>query len=181
MWLEIILISAGVILLILGIIGAFLPVLPGPPLSFLGLVCFYFSRYFHIDEFLLFIFFGIAMIVWLGDWVVQWLTVAQTGGKKNAQWGTVIGAFVGFLLSFFVPIIPIILCPFVGAFIGAILDLRDQPDYLKAFLIALSSLVGFIIGSFFKFIYSIVVIFVVIVSFFTADILQLMNDFLAIF
>ena len=81
--------------------------------------------------------------MWLGDWFVQWLTVAQTGGKKYAQWGTAIGVFVGFLLNFWIPIIPVILGPFIGAFIGALVDLKDNPDYAKAFIIALSSLIGF--------------------------------------
>ena len=48
MWLEIILISIGSILLLLGVIGSVLPVLPGPPLSFLGLVFFYFSEHINI-------------------------------------------------------------------------------------------------------------------------------------
>ncbi len=82
MWFEIILISIGSILLLLGVIGSVLPVLPGPPLSFLGLVFFYFSELANISELFLFVSFLIAVFVWLGDWFVQWLTVAQTGGKK---------------------------------------------------------------------------------------------------
>ncbi len=43
----ILLISRDILFMIVGIIGCLVPVLPGPPLSFIGLLILHFTRFGH--------------------------------------------------------------------------------------------------------------------------------------
>lgn len=134
------LIAFAIILLLLGFLGCILPILPGPPLSFGGLLILHFTDFGEFSfEFLLFMGF-LAIAVTVLDYIVPIWGTKKLGGSKYGIWGATIGLVIGL---FFFPPIGIIIGPFFGALFGELL--RDN-NLNKAFIAALGSLVGFLLG-----------------------------------
>ena len=150
---TILIIVFSIILLILGVIGSILPIVPGPPLSFVGLLLLHLFTPFVMQEDYLFLF-GIAaaMITFLDYWF-QVYSVKLFGGGKASTIGVIIGILVG---VFIFPPVGVLVGPFLGAYIGAIVE--SDFDLVKSFKIAFGSLIGFLGGTILKFVYSIVVI-----------------------
>jgi uncharacterized protein YqgC (DUF456 family) len=133
------LLISGIIAMILGIIGCLVPVLPGPPLSFLGLLLLHFSRFGHYTSTTLIIFASIAIVVSILDYLVPVWGTKKFGGSKYGTRGATVGLVIGL---FFGPV-GIIIGPLLGAFVGEML-FRDDVNYaLKA---GFGSLVGFLTG-----------------------------------
>lgn len=130
-----------IVLLLLGILGCFIPVIPGPPLAYAALLLVsIFTDYKFEDSFLL-QWAGIVIAVTVADFWLQVYGVKKFGGTKKAINGTMIGLFVGIL----VPIpLGFIIGPFAGAFIGAYMYEKD--DMFKVLKIASGALIGFIGG-----------------------------------
>ena len=130
-----------IVLLLSGILGCFIPVIPGPPLAYAALLLVsIFTDYKFEDSFLV-QWAGIVIAVTVADFWLQVYGVKKFGGTKKAINGTMIGLFVGIL----VPIpLGFIIGPFAGAFIGAYMDEKD--DMFKVLKIASGALIGFIGG-----------------------------------
>jgi len=140
-----ILIVIAAILIVLGLLGCFLPVIPGPPLSFGGLLILHFTRWGDINTDLL-LWLGIAAAIATAlDYVFPVWATKRFGGSKRGVWGSTIGLVVGL---FFFPPLGIIIGPFVGAFIGEMTANQNQRSALKS---ALGSFVGFLLGTGLKF------------------------------
>ncbi|NNL08276.1 MAG: DUF456 domain-containing protein, partial [Croceitalea sp.] len=60
---DIALLFIGFILMLIGILGSFLPVLPGPPISWVGLLLLYLTQAIPDDWWVLGITLGIALTV----------------------------------------------------------------------------------------------------------------------
>ena len=133
-----------VFLLIIGIIGCFLPVMPGPPISYVALLVFHFFSSYNIDKNTLWLWALIVIAVTVFDLWVQIYGVKKFGGTKKAVNDSIIGLIIGIFLF---PPFGIIIGPFLGAFIGAKMD---DPDVNKALKIALGALAGFIAGTLVK-------------------------------
>lgn len=138
-----ILVTIGLICMIVGIIGSFLPVLPGTPLSWMGLVLISLTSAVPLNYWLLSIS-GIVMLV------VTFFRILDSckgtkhfGGSKYGVWGTNIGIVAGLI----VPIpFGVIIGPFVGAFIGELINNFNNPKgALKA---AFGSFLGFLASTF---------------------------------
>jgi len=132
------------ILLFAGIIGCFVPVIPGPPISYGALLIFHFFSSYNIDKNTLWLWALIVVVVTVFDLWVQIYGVKKFGGTKKAVNGSIIGLIIGIFLF---PPFGIIIGPFLGAFIGAKMD---DPDVNKALKIALGALAGFIAGTLVK-------------------------------
>jgi len=153
---EILLLICVGSLLVLGIIGCFVPVIPGLPISFVGLLVFhFFSSYSINDNVLLFMAFVVIAITIFDLWV-QFYFVQKFGGAKKAVNGSVIGLILG---VFFLPPFGIIIGPFLGAFLGA--RAEENSDTYKAIKIALGALAGFFVGVIFKLSVSVYIIFII--------------------
>jgi len=153
-----------VVLLVLGVLGCFIPVIPGPPLAYAALLLVsIFTDYKFEDSFLV-QWAGIVIAVTAADFWLQVYGVKKFGGTKKAINGTMIGLLVGII----VPIpFGFIIGPFAGAFIGAYLDEKD--DLLKVLKIASGALIGFIGGVVLKLlvcIYLIYEFFVIVMPYF---------------
>jgi uncharacterized protein YqgC (DUF456 family) len=146
---DYVLLIIGIIAMILGIIGCLVPVLPGPPLSFVGLLLLHFSKFGHylnnpggediISTTTLIIFASVAVVVSILDYLVPVWGTKKFGGSK---YGTR-GATVGLVIGLFLGPVGIIIGPLIGAFVGEML-FRDNINYaLKA---GFGSLVGFLTG-----------------------------------
>lgn len=130
---------SGILLMILGIIGCLVPVLPGPPFSYIGLILLHLSRFGHFPASTLIILGTIAVVVTVLDYIVPIWGTRKFGGTK---YGTR-GATVGLIIGFFLGPAGIIIGPFLGAVIGEMI-FRDDMNYaLKA---GFGSLLGFLAG-----------------------------------
>jgi uncharacterized protein YqgC (DUF456 family) len=140
---DLILLTLGILALIVGLIGAIMP-LPGPPLSFLGLLCLRWSHYVDVSVGALVVIGVVTGIVAVLDYFVPIWGVKRFGGTSYGSWGAMIGMTAGFFL-------PIPGGIFVGAFAGAMLaELLGGMASGKAFKAAIGSLLGFVAGIFMK-------------------------------
>lgn len=144
---DALLLALGLICMIGGILGSFLPVLPGPGLSWLGLLLLYFTEAVTLNYWIL----GISLLITIAISVLDYVIPAQGtkrfGGSSYGVWGTNIGLVVGILAP-----IPFgfIIGPFVGAWVGELIyNSRDQKRAWKA---ATGSFIGFLASSFMKFV-----------------------------
>ena len=150
---TILIIVFSIILLILGVIGSILPIVPGPPFSFVGLLLLHLFTPFVMQEDYLFLFGISAALITFLDYWLQVYSVKIFGGGKASTIGVIIGILVG---VFIFPPVGVLVGPFLGAYIGAIVE--SDFDLVKSFKIAFGSLIGFLGGTILKFVYSILVI-----------------------
>ncbi|NJB71064.1 hypothetical protein GGR42_001526 [Saonia flava] len=149
---DIALLIIGFIFMLIGILGSFLPVLPGPPLSWIGLLLLYLTKAIPNDWWFLGTTLVIALIVFALDYVIPAMGTKKFGGTKAGM----IGTTIGLLVAIFFPVLGIfgiIIWPFVGALVGELMNKADQKTAMKA---AFGSFIGFLTGTFLKFLVAIV-------------------------
>lgn len=147
---DYLLIIIGILLLILGIVGSFLPVIPGPPSSYIGLLLLHLSRFAAFSPLSLIILALATIVVTVLDYLIPIWGTKKIGGSKYGIRGATIGLVVGL---FFGPL-GIIIAPFVGAFVGEMIYKNDFSYALKA---GLGSLIGFITGIGLKLLMSLII------------------------
>ncbi len=141
---DFVLIGFGIILMTVGIIGCVLPLLPGPPLNYIGLLLLHFTgRYNFSTEFLV-LWAIITAVVYGVDLLIPVWGTKKFGGSKYGIWGSIIGLLAGFL---FFPPFGIIIGPFAGAVIGELIAGKDSGAALKS---GFGSFVGFFTGTVLK-------------------------------
>jgi len=136
---DYILLILGIILMLTGIIGCLVPVLPGPPVSYLGLILLHFSRFGHFSANILIILAVMTIIVTLLDYVVPIWGTKKFGGSKYGTRGATIGLIIGLFLG---PV-GIIAGPLIGAIVGELIFKDDIKYAIKA---GFGSLLGFLTG-----------------------------------
>jgi uncharacterized protein YqgC (DUF456 family) len=148
---EHVLLLLGFVLMIVGVLGSFLPVLPGLPISWVGLLLLYLTKAVPVSYTVLGITLVIAIVVGFLDYIIPAKGTKRFGGSKYGIWGTNIGLVVGILAP-----IPLgfIIGPFVGAFVGELIN--DSTDSKKAFKAATGSFIGFLASTFMKFLVSMI-------------------------
>ncbi|NQV78649.1 MAG: DUF456 domain-containing protein [Lutibacter sp.] len=148
---DIFLLIIGFLFALLGIIGSFLPVLPGPFTSWVGLLLLHFTNAIPMNWTFLSITLAIALIIWVIDYFIPAMGTKKFGGTRYGVIGTTLGLIIGLLSP-----IPfgIIIGPFIGAFIGEMI--HDSKNSGKALKAAFGSLLGFLTSTFLKFITAII-------------------------
>lgn len=144
---DILLLILGFACIITGLIGSFLPVLPGPSVSWVGLALLYFTKVVPANYWVLGIALLITVVISVLDYVIPAKGTKRFGGSSYGIWGTNIGLVIGILAP-----IPFgfLIGPFLGALIGELIyDFKDHNRALKA---AAGSFVGFLASSFMKFV-----------------------------
>lgn len=142
------LIIVGIIFAITGILGCFLPFLPGPPLNYVALLLLHFTSNHQFTTKFLVIWAIIAAVVVLLDYLIPVWGTKKFGGSKQGVWGSVLGLVAGL---FIFPPFGIILFPFLGAVAGELIAGKDTGSALKA---GFGSFVGFLAGTILKLIVS---------------------------
>ncbi|TYP77224.1 hypothetical protein BD809_101375 [Aquimarina intermedia] len=161
MMLDITLLIIAGVCCVLGLVGSFLPVLPGPLTSWVGLAIFYNTSFMQWDWVFLGITLVISTIVWLLDYVISAVGTKRFGGTRYGIIGTTIGLIVGIL---FLGPFGILIGPFFGAFLGEMMNPKQNvQNALKA---ALGSLIGFLSGVFIKFSVSVIFLIIFVVKVF---------------
>ena len=145
---DIILILLGGLLMLLGLLGSFLPMLPGIPLSWLGLLLLYLTSALPINYGFLGITLVVAIIIFALQYAIPALGTKYLGGSKAGM----LGATLGLVVGIFVPIpLAIVIVPFVGAFLGEIINRADSRTALRA---ASGSFIGLLASTFMEFVVS---------------------------
>jgi len=152
---DLILIVLGLFLVILGIIGSVLPVLPGPITGWLGLLLLFLTSAVPINYYLLGVTFFIALLILILDYIIPGIGAKKFGGSKKGANGATLGLIIGLILP-----IPLgfVIGAFVGAFIGEMI--HDPKDLKRAIKSAFGSFIGFLASTTMKLFVS--VIFLVI-------------------
>jgi uncharacterized protein len=134
-----ILIILGSLCMLFGIIGCFVPLLPGPPLSYVGLLLLHISsRYSFSTRFLLlYAILTIAAIVL--EHLIPIYAVKKLKGSRYGVWGAALGLAVGL----FIAPLGVILGPILGAFVGETISGKKPSEAVKP---AIGSFIGFIAG-----------------------------------
>ena len=144
---DIVLLILGFSCMIAGIFGSFLPVLPGPSISWVGLLLLYFTNAVPANYWILGIALLITVVISVLDYVIPSRGTKKFGGSSYGLWGTNIGLIVGILAP-----IPFgfLLGPFIGAFLGELVF--DSKDHKRALKAATGSFIGLLASSFMKFV-----------------------------
>ena len=144
---DIALLLIGFCCMILGILGSFLPVLPGPGLSWLGILLLYLTHAVPMNYWVLGVTLLITVVISVLDYTIPAQGTKRFGGSSYGIWGTNIGLVVGI----FAPIpFGFLIGPFVGAFIGELI--YNSTDHKRALKAATGSFVGFLVSTFMKFV-----------------------------
>lgn len=131
----------GGILTVAGLAGLLLPLLPGAPLLFLGLLCAAWAEGFRYAGVWTLLLLGcMAAMTYLVEFVASILGARKFGGSRRAMAGAAIGGIVG--LFFGIP--GILLGPFVGAVLG---ELSLQRNLDRASRAGFGTVVGMAVGA----------------------------------
>ena len=152
---DIFLLILGFTLTLLGIIGSFLPILPGPITGWFGLLLLHSTKVIPMDWTFLGITLAIAIVIWVLDYIIPAIGTKRFGGSKYGVYGTTIGLIVG-LLS------PIPFGILIGAFFGALIGelLYDSKDTNRAIKASFGAFIGFLASATIKF--SIATVYVIL-------------------
>ncbi len=140
---EALLITLGIIALLIGLAGCVLPMLPGPPISYIGLLLLHFTDKVEFTTTQLIVWLLIVVVIQVLDYIVPMLGTKYTGGSKWGNTGCIIGTITGL---FFLPW-GIIVGPFLGAVIGELIGGYSSSQALKS---GIGSLLGFLFGTVIK-------------------------------
>lgn len=144
--LAIVLSVLAVLCLLLGLVGCIAPVIPGPPISFVGLILAWAAKGWDTEAFgwVTVLLLALAtVLVTIVDTLAPVLGAKRYGASSAGVWGSVIGMVVGILG--FLPVGPLgmLVGAFAGAWIGEIVAGKDGAAALEA---AWGVFVGTVVG-----------------------------------
>lgn len=151
----------GLLLALVGLIGCILPVIPGPPISFLSLIVLSYARHWEPFSTTFLVVMGvITAVVVVLDYIIPAGGARRYGASKAGVAGSVIGTVVGF---FFVPPFGIFVGAFLGAIAGELVIRKGGKDALRA---GWGVFVGFAVSTGIKMAFACVVLFFYIAELF---------------
>ena len=134
------------ILMILGLIGCIIPVMPGPPLSFIGLLMLAIAQHFAapLTSNIVLIMAVLMVAVTVIDYIVPVAGAKRYGASKWGIWGAILGMIIGLL---FFPPLGII----IGAFLGAVaIELLIGKSAKQALRAGWGTFLGSLLGTILK-------------------------------
>lgn len=137
---DVLLLILAVLVLGVGLLGCVLPVLPGPPISWVALILVQFTHFADFSKDTLVYTAIAAVVVTILDFIVPLWGTRRFGGSKKGIWGATIGMVTGI---FFFPPVGLIVGPFLGALAGEMLDGKESHSSFRA---AIGSFLGFLLG-----------------------------------
>jgi uncharacterized protein YqgC (DUF456 family) len=140
---DLLLIIIAGLFLLTGFLGSVLPILPGIPLSYLGLILLHLTSTVQFSSRFLMVLGIVVIIVQLLDFIIPVWGTKKTGGSKAGVRGSLIGLFAGFFMGPW----GIITGPFVGALLGELLVGKTSQKAIKA---ALGTFLGLLTGTILK-------------------------------
>ena len=139
---ELLFVILAFVLLLIGLLGAIIPMIPGPPLSFAGLLFLQWSGFGNFTLVFIIVWALITLAVTLMDYILPSIMTRKFGGSKAAS----IGSFLGLVAGIFIfPPWGMIIGPFLGAYLGELI--HNHADGSKAIKAAFGAFFAFITGT----------------------------------
>ena len=140
---EILIIVLALLLMVCGIAGCILPVLPGAPLAYAGLLLLHFTELAHFSTSELVVWLIVVVVLQVVDYITPLLGNKYSGGTSFGNRGCMAGTLLGL---FFMPW-GIIVGPFIGAIAGEMVGGNDLAQAIRA---GIGTLIGFLVGTLLK-------------------------------
>ena len=150
---DLILLIIGLLLCLIGIVGSFLPIIPGPVTSWLGILLLNLTSVVDFNLNFVLITLTVAISVGILDYLIPVLGVKKLGGTRSGQIGTTLGLIIALII---LGPIGIIIGPFGGALLGEMSTKKSFQDSVKP---AFGAFVGVVAGSVIKFLISLSFLF----------------------
>ncbi|MFN2164701.1 MAG: DUF456 domain-containing protein, partial [Anaerolineae bacterium] len=137
-------------LMFLGLIGAVLPVVPGPMLIWLGALLWAWQDGFQAISWPTLLVLGILTVV---AWSTDLLLTAWIGRRTGASWkaigGAIAGGFLGgILFGGFVPVVGTIIAALIGGVLGVLaVEYLDKRNWQQAVAAGRGYIGGFLLSS----------------------------------
>ena len=129
-----------VVLMVLGLAGTVLPVLPGTLLVWAGIVLgAWIDDFARISMTTLAVITVLAVLAWALDYAAGWMGAQRAGASKQA----LVGAAVGTVLGLFMGFVGVLFMPLVGAALGEYLARKDHGRAAK---VGVATWVGIVVG-----------------------------------
>lgn len=127
-------------LIVLGLMGTVLPVLPGTVLVLAGVVLgAWIDDFARVGVGTVWLVGALAVLAWLVEWAASLLGAQRAGASRLALLGAAIGTVLGLALG----LIGVLFMPLLGAAVGEFLARRDQQRALK---VGLATWLGLLAG-----------------------------------
>lgn len=150
---EIFLAILGVVFVIVGIVGCFVPAIPGPPLAYVALLLLQVGPVVPFSMKFMVIMALVVAAISILDYFIPAFGAKKWGGSRYG----IIGAMAGVVVGIFVfPPFGFIVFPLLGAFVGEVLNGANSN---KAFKAAFGTFAGLLLGTLMKFSITIVIAF----------------------
>ena len=143
---DILIFAVGIILCLTGIVGSFLPVIPGPITSWFGILILNLTDAVPFNLKFVLITLSVAILVFLLDFITPIYGVKKLGGSYGGQIGASLGLLIGI---FIVGPLGIFLGPLIGAVVGEMIN--NNNNLKKSLKPALGSILGTLTGIVLKF------------------------------
>ena len=132
------------VLVLVGIAGTFLPLLPGVPFVFAGMaLAAYVDNFVRVGKPVVIVLGLLTIFALLIDFLAASLGAKRAGASRFAIWGAAIGALVGIFLGPF----GLLFGSFAGAVAGELLSSRNAEHATR---VGFSAWLGLIVGTLFK-------------------------------
>ena len=140
---DILLMVFAFLLLVASIVGCVLPVLPGPPLAYAGILLLHLTDKVHFTTQQLIVWLVVVVVLQVVDYITPLLGSKYSGGTSFGNRGCIAGTILG---MFFMPW-GLIIGPFVGAIAGEMMGGQDLAQAIRA---GIGTLLGYLFGTLMK-------------------------------
>lgn len=150
--LDIALYVVAALLVLGGLAGSILPLLPGIPMIFGGLwLASFVDGYQHAGKWTLIIVAILGIIAMALDFIAGAMGAKRVGASKLAIWGALIGTIVGMFFN----VVGLIIGPFIGALAG---ELLNGNSVLRSTEVSIGTWIGMLFGTLAKLVLSFMMI-----------------------
>jgi len=133
--------SAAIVLILVGLAGTVLPALPGVTLVFAGMaLAAWIDDFARIPLWLVVLLGALTVLAWVIDYAAAALGAKRAGASRLA----IVGAFIGTLAGIVSGLWGLLFLPLVGAAIG---EYAAQRDLLRAGRVGVATWVGLLLGT----------------------------------
>jgi len=133
------------VIVVLGIAGTFLPVIPGIPLIFAAIAAYgWYEGFQVVTPKYLVIMGGLAVLSIFIDYLTVYWGAKYFKSSKMGMYGAVLGSLVGL---FIIPPLGLLICPWLGAIAGELIQGNDWNQALRS---GMGAVIGLFSGIAFK-------------------------------